>query len=61
VTTHHVLGVPLRSGSPYPGSANDAQGLRDARLLARLQAAGCAGRRALDAIPASAAVLVRRA
>lgn len=43
--TYHVLGVPLRTGSLYPGSENDAQAYRDARLLARLHAAGC---RALD-------------
>jgi len=40
--TYHILGVPLRTGSLYPGSENDAQAYRDARLLARLQAAGCA-------------------
>ena len=39
--TYHVLGVPLRSGSLYPGNENDAQPYREARLLARLQAAGC--------------------
>jgi arginase len=39
--TYHVLGVPLRTGSLYPGSENDAQAYRDARLLARLQADGC--------------------
>ena len=39
--TYHVLGVPLRTGSLYPGSENDAQAYRDARLLERLQAAGC--------------------
>lgn len=39
--TYHILGVPLRTGSLYPGSENDAQAYRDARLLARLQAAGC--------------------
>jgi arginase len=38
--TYHVLGVPLRTGSLYPGSENDAQAYRDARLLARLQSAG---------------------
>lgn len=38
---YHVLGVPLRSGSLYPGSENDAQAYRDAQLLARLQAVGC--------------------
>jgi arginase len=41
VPTYHVLGVPLRTGSLYPGSENDAQAYRDARLLARLRAAGC--------------------
>jgi arginase len=39
--TYHVLGVPLRTGSLYPGSENDAQAYRDARLLERLRAAGC--------------------
>jgi arginase len=43
--TYHVLGVPLRSGSLYPGSENDAQAYRDVQLLARLEAAGC---KALD-------------
>ncbi len=43
--TYHVLGVPLRTGSLYPGSENDAQAYRDVQLLARLQAGGC---RALD-------------
>jgi arginase len=43
--TYHVLGVPLRTGSLYPGSENDAQAYRDARLLDRLAAAGC---RAVD-------------
>jgi arginase len=38
--TYHVLGVPLRTGSLYPGSENDAQAYRDAGLLTRLQAAG---------------------
>jgi arginase family enzyme len=38
--TYHVLGVPLRTGSLYPGSENDAQAYRDAQLLARLRAAG---------------------
>jgi arginase len=38
--TFHILGVPLRTGSLYPGSENDAQAYRDARLLARLKAAG---------------------
>jgi arginase len=39
--TYHVLGVPLRSGSLYPGSENDAQAYRDAQLLARLHGVGC--------------------
>jgi arginase len=43
--TYHVLGVPLRTGSLYPGSEDDAQAYRDVQLLARLQAVGC---RALD-------------
>jgi arginase len=39
--TYHILGVPLRSGSLYPGSENDAQAYRDVHLLARLQKVGC--------------------
>jgi arginase len=39
--TYHLLGVPLRTGSLYPGSENDAQAYRDAGLVARLLAAGC--------------------
>jgi arginase len=39
--TYQLLGVPLRSGSLYPGDENDAQAYRDAKLAARLQAAGC--------------------
>jgi arginase len=39
--TYHLLGVPLRTGSLYPGSENDAQAYRDAHLLRRLEAAGC--------------------
>jgi len=39
--TYHVLGVPLRTGSLYPGSENDAQPYRDGGLVARLAAAGC--------------------
>jgi arginase len=38
---YHVLGVPLRAGSLYPGSENDAQAYRDAQLLARLRDIGC--------------------
>jgi arginase family enzyme len=41
VTTYHVLGVPLRTGSLYPGNENDAQAYRDAQLVPRLRAAGC--------------------
>ena len=39
--TYHLLGVPLRIGSLYPGGENDAQAYRDAHLLERLEAAGC--------------------
>jgi arginase len=39
--TYHVLGVPLRTGSLYPGSEDDARAYRDAQLLARLHAVGC--------------------
>jgi arginase family enzyme len=38
--TYHVLGVPLRTGSLYPGSENDAQAYRDVGLLDRLHRAG---------------------
>jgi arginase family enzyme len=38
--TLRLLGVPLRSGSLYPGSENDAQGYRDAGLLDLLHKAG---------------------
>src|SRR4029453_11372629 len=38
--TYHLLGVPLRTGSLYPGRENDAQAYRDARIVQRLQAAG---------------------
>jgi arginase len=37
---YHVLGVPLRTGSLCPGSENDAQAFREARLIQRLEAAG---------------------
>jgi arginase family enzyme len=40
--TCHVLGVPLRTGSLYPGTENDAQPYREAGLIERLRAAGCA-------------------
>jgi arginase len=43
--TYHVIGVPLRTGSLYPGNENDAQAYREAGLVARLAAAGC---RAVD-------------
>lgn len=39
--TFHILGVPLRTGSLYPGNESDAQAYRDVKLLARLRAAGC--------------------
>jgi arginase len=39
--TFHVLGVPLRTGSLYPGNENDAQPYRDAQLIGRLRAVGC--------------------
>jgi arginase len=38
--TYHVLGVPLRTGSLYPGNENDAQAYRDVQLLRRMQACG---------------------
>ena len=37
---YHVLGVPLRTGSLYPGSENDARPYRDAGLVERLRAVG---------------------
>jgi len=39
--TYHVVGVPFRTGSLYPGSENDAQAYRDVQLVARLHDAGC--------------------
>lgn len=39
--TYHLLGVPFRPGSLYPGSENDAQPYRDAHILRRFEAAGC--------------------
>ena len=39
--TDHLLGVPFRTGSLYPGSENDAQAYRDAHILRRFEAAGC--------------------
>ena len=38
---YHLLGVPLRTGSLYPGSENDAQPYRDTHLLRRLESVGC--------------------
>jgi arginase len=40
--TYHILGVPLRTGSLAPGNEDDARAYRDAHLLDRLTAAGCA-------------------
>ncbi len=37
---YRVLGVPLRSGSLYPGNENDAQAYRDIRFVDRLKSAG---------------------
>lgn len=42
--TYHILGVPLRAGSWYPGNENDAQAYREAQLLQRLRDAGCDAR-----------------
>ena len=39
--TYHVFGVPLRTGSFYPGNENDAQAYRDVHIIERLRAAGC--------------------
>jgi arginase family enzyme len=36
-----MLGVPLRAGSLYPGTENDAGAFRDVGLVDRLHAAGC--------------------
>jgi arginase len=36
-----VLGVPLRTGSLYPGNENDAQAYREAGIIESLTAAGC--------------------
>jgi arginase len=38
---YHLIGVPLRTGSLYPGSENDAQAYRDSHLLRRLESVGC--------------------
>jgi len=37
---YDIFGVPLRSGSLYPGSENDALAYREAGLIKRLQTAG---------------------
>ena len=39
--TYHILGIPLRTGSVYPGSENDAKPYRDVHLRERLEEAGC--------------------
>jgi hypothetical protein len=39
--TYHVLRVPVRTGSLYPASENEAQPYRDVQLTKRPQAAGC--------------------
>ncbi|MBP1716529.1 MAG: hypothetical protein H6Q42_4732, partial [Deltaproteobacteria bacterium] len=31
---YHILGVPLRTGSLYPGNENDAQAYREVQLIA---------------------------
>ena len=36
---YRVLGVPLRSGSLYPGNENDAQAYRDVHFIQRMRAA----------------------
>lgn len=38
---YHLFGVPLRSGSHYPGSENDAQAYRDVGIVECLAASGC--------------------
>lgn len=38
---YHLFGVPLRSGSHYPGSENDAQAYRDAGIIQQLATNGC--------------------
>ena len=38
---YHLFGVPLRSGSHYPGSENDAQAYRDIDIIERLATNGC--------------------
>lgn len=38
---YHVFGVPLRTGSLYPGNENDAHAYRSVQIINRLQAGGC--------------------
>ena len=38
---YHLLGVPLRAGSFYPGTEDDAKAYREAGLIDRMRAAGC--------------------
>ncbi|GHO92542.1 arginase [Reticulibacter mediterranei] len=38
---YHLFGIPLRSGSHYPGSENDAQAYRDVGIIERLTTSGC--------------------
>jgi arginase family enzyme len=38
---YHVLGVPLRAGSFYPGTEDDAKAYREAGLIDRMRSAGC--------------------
>src|SRR5262245_10515488 len=38
----HVFGVPFRTGSFHPGSEHESAAWRDAGLLGRLRAPGCA-------------------
>jgi len=39
---YHLLGVPVRTGSMYPGNENDAPAYRDAQLVTRLMQAAVA-------------------
>ncbi|QBD75331.1 hypothetical protein EPA93_04685 [Ktedonosporobacter rubrisoli] len=38
---YHIFGVPLRTGSFFPGNENDAQAYREVQILQRLEVAGC--------------------
>jgi arginase len=38
---YHVFGVPLRAGSLYPGTEDDAKAYREAGLIDRMRSAGC--------------------